>query len=172
MKEYILRKARSSCSLDIIHKGVRVRLLFADGNALSGIPPRLYTDDEFKQEAIESSKYFADGVIVAAHEGGGDSGPTFAIKGSSVDNVEIAAGARKNSEIQIVGSNENFMIVGLKRCFISNATAGGANRDYVVLQSLSTGGGGKNAQIAVRNTGSETAKIKIEVEYLCMSVSN
>ena len=171
MKEYILRKARSSCSLDIIHKGVRVRLLFADGNALSGIPPRLYTDDEFKQEAIESSKYFADGVIVAAH-GGGDSGDTFVIKKGSVDNVEIAAGARKNSEIQIVGSNENFTIVSLKRCFISNATDGGSNRDYVVLQSLSTGGGGKNAQIAVRNTGSETAKIKIEVEYLCMSVSN
>ena len=92
MKEYILRKARSSCSLDIIHKGVRVRLLFADGNALSGIPPRLYTDDEFKQEAIESSKYFADGVIVAAHGGGGGGSVSWSdVMGKPADLVRDAS---------------------------------------------------------------------------------
>ena len=90
------------------------------------------------------------------------------IKGASKDNVSVAVGARVNSEITIVSDSENYEIAGFKRIFIENATTNGSNRDSIALQSMSTGGGGKKANIAVRNDGSSAAVIKINVECLCI----
>ena len=92
----------------------------------------------------------------------------FVVKGSDRDNVTVAAGARANFTMDIIGAEENYQIAGYKRVFLSNATTGGANRDKIALQSISTGGGGKQSNIAVINTGTEAAKIKIDVECFCI----
>lgn len=93
------------------------------------------------------------------------------IKGASKDNVSVAAGKRVNSEIVVVGADEEYTIVGFKRVFIENATEDGANRDNIALQSMSTGSNGTRANIAVRNCGTANATIKISVECLCIQKS-
>lgn len=97
--------------------------------------------------------------------------PVLKIYGAAADDQGINAGARKNIAIQVIPTTDEYQIVGYKRVFIDNATNDGTNRDYITLQSISTGGGSKQSMIAVRNEGNAAAKIKVSVECLCMARS-
>ena len=61
---YLLRKAQNNYEVTIPYKSVKVRLAFTDGNVHNGVPARLYTNNEFKQKAIEASQLFKNQEIV------------------------------------------------------------------------------------------------------------
>lgn len=46
------------------YKGVSVRVAFVDGNTYNGTPAKCYTNNPFKQKAIEASQMFKDKEIV------------------------------------------------------------------------------------------------------------
>ena len=64
IKVYLLRKAQNNYEVTIPYKSVKVRLAFTDGNVHNGVPARLYTNNEFKQKAIEASQLFKNQEIV------------------------------------------------------------------------------------------------------------
>lgn len=64
LKVYQLRLKQNVFDVTLKYKGVGVRVTFADGNTYNGTPARFYTNDKFKQRAIESSKMFLDKDIV------------------------------------------------------------------------------------------------------------
>ena len=46
------------------YKGVSVRVAFVDVNTYNGTPAKCYTNNPFKQKAIEASQMFKDKEIV------------------------------------------------------------------------------------------------------------
>ena len=64
IKVYLLRKAQNNYEVTIPYKSVKVRLAFTDGNVHNGVPARLYTNNEFKQKALEASQLFKNQEIV------------------------------------------------------------------------------------------------------------
>lgn len=64
LKVYQLRLQQNSFDVTLKYKGVGVRVAFVDGNTYNEIPAKCYTNDPFKQRAIEASQMFKDGDIV------------------------------------------------------------------------------------------------------------
>lgn len=64
LKIYQLRLKQNSFEVTLKYKGVSVRVAFEDGNTYNGTPAKCYTNNAFKQKAIESSKMFKDKEIV------------------------------------------------------------------------------------------------------------
>jgi hypothetical protein len=64
LKIYQLRLKQNSFEVTLKYKGVNVRVAFEDGNTYNGTPAKCYTNNLFKQKAIESSKMFKDKEIV------------------------------------------------------------------------------------------------------------
>ena len=64
LKIYQLRLKQNSFEVTLKYKGVNVRVAFEDGNTYNGTPAKCYTNNAFKQKAIESSKMFKDKEIV------------------------------------------------------------------------------------------------------------
>ena len=64
LKIYQLRKKQNSFEITLQYKGVGVRVSFVDGNTYNDIPAKCYTNDKFKQMAIENSQMFKNKEIV------------------------------------------------------------------------------------------------------------
>ena len=64
LKIYQLRLKQNTFEITLKYKGVGVRVAFVDGNTYSGVPAKCYTNDPFKQRAIENSQMFKDKDIV------------------------------------------------------------------------------------------------------------
>ena len=64
LKVYQLLLRQNTFEATFPYRGVGVRVAFVDGNTYNGTPARCYTNDEFKQRAIEASKMFQDKQIV------------------------------------------------------------------------------------------------------------
>lgn len=64
LKIYQLRQNQNTFEVTLKYKGVGVRVAFVDGNNYRGIPAKCYTNDPFKQRAIEASQLFRDKEIV------------------------------------------------------------------------------------------------------------
>lgn len=64
LKIYQLRLKQNSFDVTLKHKGVNVRVAFVDGNTYNGTPAKCYTNNPFKQKAIENSQMFKDKEIV------------------------------------------------------------------------------------------------------------
>lgn len=64
LKVYQLRRNQNTFEVTLNYKGVGVRVSFVDGNTYNGTPAKCYTNDPFRQRAIEASKLFKDGDIV------------------------------------------------------------------------------------------------------------
>ena len=64
LKIYQLRKKQNSFEVTLKYKGVGVRVSFVDGNTYNDIPAKCYTNDKFKQKAIENSQMFKNKEIV------------------------------------------------------------------------------------------------------------
>ena len=58
IKVYQLKALQNNYIVSVPFKGVKVRCEFKDGNIAKGIYARLYTNDPFKQMAIESSTMY------------------------------------------------------------------------------------------------------------------
>ena len=95
--------------------------------------------------------------------------PQLQIATGTIDDVEVAAGARKMNTISPT-IPQGFNIVAIRRAKISNATNSGANSTHCVVQDWSTAGGGTQVQIPVVNVGSNAAKIRIDVDALIMKI--
>ena len=64
LKIYQLRKKQNTFEVTLKYKGVGVRVLFENGNNYNNIPAKCYTNDPFKQRAIENSEMFRNKEIV------------------------------------------------------------------------------------------------------------
>lgn len=64
LKIYQLRLPQNTFEVTLKYKGVSVRVSFVDGNNYRDIPAKCYTNDPFKQRAIEASQLFKDNEIV------------------------------------------------------------------------------------------------------------
>lgn len=64
LKIYQLRLKQNSFEVVLKYKGVGVKVAFVDGNTYNGTPAKCYTNNLFKQKAIENSKMFKDKEIV------------------------------------------------------------------------------------------------------------
>ena len=64
LKIYQLRLPQNTFEVTLKYRGVGVRVSFTDGNNYRDIPAKCYTNDPFKQRAIEASKMFKDKDIV------------------------------------------------------------------------------------------------------------
>lgn len=64
LKIYQLRLPQNSFEATFKYRGVSVRVSFTDGNNYRDIHARCYTNDPFKQRAIEASRMFKDKEIV------------------------------------------------------------------------------------------------------------
>ena len=64
LKIYQLRKNQNSFEVTLKYKGVGVRVAFVDGNTYNNIPAKCYTNDPFKQKAIEASQMFKNREII------------------------------------------------------------------------------------------------------------
>ncbi len=64
LKIYQLRMKQNTFDVTLKYKGVNVRVAFIDGNTYNGTPAKCYTNDLFKQRAIEGSQLFKDKDIV------------------------------------------------------------------------------------------------------------
>lgn len=64
LKIYQLRKNQNSFEVTLKYKGVGVRVAFIDGNTYNNIPAKCYTNDPFKQKAIEASQMFKNREII------------------------------------------------------------------------------------------------------------
>jgi len=64
LKIYQLRLKQNTFEVTLRYKGVGVRVAFVDGNTYNGVPAKCYTNDPFKQRAIEASQMFKDKEIV------------------------------------------------------------------------------------------------------------
>ena len=64
LKVYQLRRSQNSFEVTLQYKGIGVRVAFVDGNTYNDIPAKCYTNDKFKQLAIENSQMFKNKEIV------------------------------------------------------------------------------------------------------------
>lgn len=64
LKIYQLRLKQNTFEVTFKYRGVGVRVAFVDGNTYNGTPAKCYTNDAFKQRAIEASQMFKDKDIV------------------------------------------------------------------------------------------------------------
>ena len=64
LKIYQLRKRQNTFEITLQYKGVGVRVSFVDGNTYNDIPAKCYTNDKFKQMAIENSQMYKNKEIV------------------------------------------------------------------------------------------------------------
>lgn len=64
LKIYQLRLPQNTFEVTMKYRGVGVRVAFVDGNNYRDIPAKCYTNDPFKQRAIEASQMFKDKEIV------------------------------------------------------------------------------------------------------------
>ena len=64
LKVYQLRLKQNTFDVTIKYKGVSVHVNFTDGNTYNGTPAKFYTEDPFKQKAIENSRMFKEKDIV------------------------------------------------------------------------------------------------------------
>lgn len=64
IKVYQLRLRQNTFEVTLKYKGVGVRVTFEEGNVYNGTPARCYTNDPFKQRAIEASSMFQQKEIV------------------------------------------------------------------------------------------------------------
>lgn len=83
--------------------------------------------------------------------------------GGSTDQTTIAPGARKNFQFDVNNLPENYIIVSYRQISIS-----GVNFQSVFIQTFSTTGGGRKANISVFNGGTEEAQVTINVAAICM----
>ena len=60
LKIYRLNKKQNTFEVTLKFKGVGVHVSFVDGNTYNGTPAKCYTNDAFKQRAIEASQMFKD----------------------------------------------------------------------------------------------------------------
>jgi hypothetical protein len=63
LKIYRLNKKQNTFEVTLKFKGVGVHVSFVDGNTYNGTPAKCYTNDAFKQRAIEASQMFKDREI-------------------------------------------------------------------------------------------------------------
>ena len=63
LKIYRLNKRQNTFEVTLKYKGVKVNVSFVDGNTYNGTPAKCYTNDAFKQRAIEASQMFKDREI-------------------------------------------------------------------------------------------------------------
>lgn len=77
IKVYQLRKKQNNYEVVIYYKGVGVKVNFTDGNTYKQIFPKFYTNDPFKQRAIEASELYKSKEVVMLRtiEEEGDSKP-------------------------------------------------------------------------------------------------
>lgn len=68
LKIYQLRLKQNSFDVTLKYKGVNVRVAFVDGNTYNGTPAKCYTNNPFKQRAIENSQMFKNKEIVLERE--------------------------------------------------------------------------------------------------------
>lgn len=64
LKVYQLRLNQNTFEVTLKYRGVGVRVAFVDGNTYNGVPAKCYTNDPFKQRAIEASQMFKNKEIV------------------------------------------------------------------------------------------------------------
>ena len=64
LKVYQLRLNQNTFEVTLKYRGVGVRVAFVDGNTYNGVPAKCYTNDPFKQRAIEASEMFKNKEIV------------------------------------------------------------------------------------------------------------
>ena len=64
LKVYQLRLQQNTFEAIFRYRGVGVNVAFVDGNTYNGTPAKCYTNDEFKQRAIEASQMFKEGDII------------------------------------------------------------------------------------------------------------
>jgi len=64
LKVYQLRRNQNTFEVTLKYKGVGVRVSFVDGNTYNDIPAKCYTNDKFKQMAIENSQMYKNKEIV------------------------------------------------------------------------------------------------------------
>ena len=94
--------------------------------------------------------------------------PEFTMGSGSADNITIATDGRSNVIVSDVAPS-GYTISGIRQIAISNASNGGTNREYCVIQSFSTTGGGVSLQVQVKNISTvNNAKIKVDVVALCL----
>ena len=60
LKIYRLNKKQNTFEVTLKFKGVGVHVSFVDGNTYNNTPAKCYTNDAFKQRAIEASQMFKD----------------------------------------------------------------------------------------------------------------
>ena len=68
LKIYQLRKNQNTFEVTLKYKGVSVPVAFVDGNTYNNTPAKCYTNDVFKQKAIENSQMFKSKEIVLERE--------------------------------------------------------------------------------------------------------
>lgn len=83
--------------------------------------------------------------------------------GGNTDQTTIAPGTRKNFQFDVNNLPENYVIASYRQISIS-----GVNFQSVFIQTFSTTGGGRKANISVFNGGTEEAQVAISVSVLCM----
>ena len=64
IKVYQLQLPQNTFEVTLKYKGMGVRVAFEDGNTYNGTPAKCYTNDPFKQRAIEASTMFQNKEIV------------------------------------------------------------------------------------------------------------
>lgn len=85
---------------------------------------------------------------------------------ASLDNVEVPANSRKLVEIPVFEAGDRREIQAYRMIFLQNASIDGVGRDRVVIQSFSTAGQRRTAQISLANLAPEFARVSIQIAVL------
>ena len=85
------------------------------------------------------------------------------VRGGTTDQTTIAPGARKNFQFDVNDLPANYVIASYRQISIS-----GVNFQSVFIQTFSTTGGGRKANISVFNGGTEEARVAISVAAICV----
>lgn len=85
------------------------------------------------------------------------------VAGGSSAETEVLPNSRKNFQFDLGNLPANYVIGAYRQISIA-----GQNFQNVFIQTFSTTGGGRKANISVFNTGSESARVTISVSTICM----
>ena len=85
------------------------------------------------------------------------------VAGGSSAETEVLPNSRKNFQFDLGNLPANYVIGAYRQISIA-----GLNFQNVFIQTFSTTGGGRKANISVFNTGSASANVTISVSAICM----
>lgn len=88
--------------------------------------------------------------------------PLIVVGGSSAE-TEVLPNSRKNFQFDLGNLPANYVIGAYRQISIA-----GLNFQNVFIQTFSTTGGGRKANISVFNTGSASAQVTISVSTICI----